>query len=634
MYKKYLCLLGFVGTLVTTIYGSSEVPLIPRTVLFGNPEKMLPKISPDGSRLIYGAPVNGVLNIWIKTLGKDDDRVITNETKRGIYTYFWAFNNKDILYLQDTNGDENDHVYSVDLETNILRDLTPFAGVKAQIIALDKHFPNEILVALNKENPKLFDVYSLNLVTAALKLVAKNSGSVIEWTADATLKPRAAVRTNTDGSQTLLIQEHNSEQWDSILNIGFEDTLKDELYYGVVGFSRDGNFLYLNASVGLNTRCLISLDLKTGNRKVIAADATYDVQQVICNTDTHEPEIVLWQKERLVYQVLNPDLEKDFTCMRAISEGDLTYLQQSADGTKWVLGFLYDNKSYEYYLYDSGTKQATFLFCTRPQLNKYHLAQMKPISFTSRDGLTIHGYLTYPLASKNKDFPLIVCVHGGPFTRDSWGYDPFVQFFANRGYAVLQVNYRGSSGYGKEFLAAGNGEWGGKMHNDLIDAVQWALAQGIAHPKKVAIYGASYGGYAALVGATFTPDVFCCAVDYVGPSNLITVLKSLPPYWFLAQWEKRIGKLSDEEFLKSRSPLYKVDNIKIPILIAHGANDVRVTQPESEQIVEAMKRKGLEYEYLLFSDEGHGFARPENRLKFYTAVEKFLAKNLGGRCES
>ena len=336
----------------------------------------------------------------------------------------------------------------------------------------------------------------------------------------------------------------------------------------------------------------------------------------------------------MIHKVLDPVLQDDFNHMSSIAAGDMHITGRSRDGEKWIVGFMFDTKSFEYYLYDATTKAATFLFHYRPELNKYQLAPMEPISFTARDGLKIRGYLTCPLNVERKNLPLIVYVHGGPFARDSWEYHSVVQLLANRGCACLQINYRGSSGYGKAFLAAGNGEWGGKMHDDLIDGVNWAIAQGIADPKKVAIFGGSYGGYAALVGATFTPDVFCCAIDYCGSCNLMTVLDTLPPYWILSQWEKRIGKRSDEEFLKSRSPLFKVDNIKIPIFVAHGANDPRVKQAESEQIVEAMKQKGISYEYLLFPDEGHGFARPENRLTLYAAVEKFLAKNLGCRYEA
>ena len=323
-------------------------------------------------------------------------------------------------------------------------------------------------------------------------------------------------------------------------------------------------------------------------------------------------------------------MQKDYDTILSLCAGDLVAMRGTYDGKKVLLGFEFDNKSVEYYAYNFDTKEATFLFYRNPELNNYQLAHMEPLSFVARDGLKIYGYLTCPIVEK-KNLPLVLYVHGGPFCRDSWGYDPVVQLLANRGCAVLQVNYRGSSGYGKTFLAAGNGEWGGKMQDDLIDGVQWALDRGIADPKKIAIFGGSYGGYAALVGATFTPDVFCCSIAMCAPSNLITVLQTLPPYWSLAQWEQRIGKLSDEKFLKSRSPLFSIENLRIPLLLAHGANDVRVKQSESEQFVAALQEKGIPYEYLLFPDEGHGLGRQENRMKYYAAVEKFLAQHLGTR---
>ena len=334
--------------------------------------------------------------------------------------------------------------------------------------------------------------------------------------------------------------------------------------------------------------------------------------------------------------MLDESIKVDFENIRAINPGDFAITSRDDTDTTWVVSFTVDNGPVPFYTYDRQSRAVTFLFSSRPSLSNYSLANMEPITFTSRDGLAIHGYLTLPVGKEKSNLPLILNVHGGPWVRDGWGYNPEAQWFANRGYACLQVNYRGSTGYGKDFLNAGNKEWGGKMHDDLVDAVYWAIEQGIADPKKVAIYGGSYGGYAALAGATFTPDLFCCAVDIVGPSNLITLIQTIPAYWtpLVKVFHLRVGNPdTEEDFLKSRSPLFKVDQIKIPILIAQGANDPRVKQAESEQIVEAMKSKGIEYEYMLFPDEGHGFAKPENRLRFYAAAEKFLAKHLGGRFE-
>jgi dipeptidyl aminopeptidase/acylaminoacyl peptidase len=352
--------------------------------------------------------------------------------------------------------------------------------------------------------------------------------------------------------------------------------------------------------------------------------------------DTYEIQAVSFVKERTEWVIFDQSIKEDFEKIKAVDHGDFFILSRDNEDQKWVIGFTRDNGPVPYYAYDRTTKKATFLFDNKPDLKQYELAPMEPVSFKTRDGLTVHGYITFPPGDQKKQLPMVLNVHGGPWSRDTWGYDGEAQWFANRGYICLQVNFRGSTGYGKEFLNASIKEWGGKMHDDLVDAVHWAIKKGYADPKRIAIYGGSYGGYAALVGATFTPDLFSCAVDIVGPSNLITMIKSIPPYWstLLAIEHKRVGNPDTEEvFLKSRSPLFKVDQIKIPILIGQGANDPRVKQAESEQIVQAMKEKGIDHEYMLFPDEGHGFAKPENRIKFYAHAEKFLAKHLGGRFE-
>jgi dipeptidyl aminopeptidase/acylaminoacyl peptidase len=354
------------------------------------------------------------------------------------------------------------------------------------------------------------------------------------------------------------------------------------------------------------------------------------------NPDTYEPEAVSFARERNEWQVLDPAIKKDLDAVAKIHEGDFDVLSRDDADRVWTVLFTVDNGPVPFYAYDRAAGKATFMFYSRPALKKYTLARMEPISFNARDGLTIHGYLSCPPGVPKKNLPMVLNVHGGPWYRDTWGYNPEAQWLANRGYACLQVNFRGSVGYGKAFINAGDKEWGGKMHDDLIDAVNWAVAEGIADPKRIAIYGGSYGGYAALVGATFTPDVFAAAVDLVGPSNLVSFLETVPPYWAAAReiFHKRIGNPeTEQEFLKSRSPLFKVDAIRIPMLIAQGANDPRVNKAESEQIVAAMQAKGLDHQYMLFEDEGHGLLKPENRIKFYAAAEKFLAKHIGGRHE-
>lgn len=604
--------------------------IIPRTVLFGNPEKTSPQISPDGKKVAYLAPVNGVLNIWVKTVGKNDDHPITKDTDRGVLMSIWAYNNKHLLYVQDNGGDENWHLYRVDLSTEQTVDLTPFKGITLRLYAINKNFPDDILIGMNKENPKLFDVYHLNIVTGTLELREKNPGNVATWVADSNLNVRAATTFNDDGGSSLLLRTTEKDAWKTVITWNFEDTGNIEIF----GFSHDGKKLYLKDSFKTNTTQLIEYNCTSGHRTILAKDPIFDVKTFVKDFN-EKPLAVSLEKERCTWIALDKNFKSTLQAMQAVTDGDLSIENESIDNLLWVIGFIHDDRSNEFYLFDTKTQKAEFLFATHPKLNKYQLAHVEPISFIARDGLKIYGYLACPPNKQSKNLPLVLFVHGGPWGRDTWATDANVQWFANRGYACLQVNFRGSIGYGKAFLNAGNHEWAAKMHDDLIDGVNWAVAQGIANPKKIAIVGGSYGGYAALVGATFTPDVFCCAVDMVGPSNLVTLLLSIPPYWISEkkQFDLRLGDpKKDVAFLKSRSPLFKADNIKIPILIAQGANDPRVNQAESEQIVAAMKAKNLPYEYILFPDEGHGFAKPENRLKFYAIAEKFLAKHMGEPC--
>lgn len=610
----------------------AQIKLIPRKVLFGNPEKANPQISPDGQTMAYLAPVNGVLNVWVGNVGSEDYQPVTQDTDRGVRFYFWAADNRHIMYIQDIGGNENWRLYATNLETKETRDLTPFENVQVQIIDRDKHFPNELIIGMNKENPQVHDVYHLDLSSGELTRVAENPGNIAGWVVDTQFKVRGAVVATPDGGNELMVRDTEQSDWRKIVTWGPDDALNSS----PLGFTYDGQSIYLEDSRAVNAGRLLKLNIANGEMTVIAEDFQYDVGRVVTNPDTYEIQAVAFFKDRVEWKVLDESIRRDFAVIRDIQPGDFSLTSRDDADNTWVLAFTVDNGPVSFYAYDRKSQSATFLFNNQPELNNYTLANMGPITFTARDGLAIHGYLTLPASEQRSNLPIILDVHGGPWARDTWGYNPEAQWFANRGYACLQVNFRGSTGYGKDFLNAGDREWGRNMHNDLVDAVAWIIQQGVADPKKVAIYGGSYGGYAALVGATFTPDLFCCAVDIVGPSNLNTLIRTIPPYWstFLATFHRRVGNPdTEEEFLRSRSPLYKVDQIKIPMLIAQGANDPRVKRAESEQIVEAMKSKGIDYEYILFPDEGHGFAKPENRLKFYAAAEKFLAKYLGGRYE-
>jgi dipeptidyl aminopeptidase/acylaminoacyl peptidase len=406
---------------------------------------------------------------------------------------------------------------------------------------------------------------------------------------------------------------------------------------GPLTFTADNRRIYFRSTQGANTSRLVAFDPTNGETEVLAEDPHYDVVGVGFHPTTHEPQWVTFGKDRAEHLVLDPSVRDDFDALREVHPGDFSVTSRTRNDDRWLVAFTADDGPVAYYLWTRGTKKATKLFTSQPALEDYTLAKTEAFSFAAEDGLVVHGYITFPPNLPRENLPAVVEVHGGPWgARDAWGYAPTRQWLANRGYVCIQVNYRGSGGYGKDFLNASNREWAGKMHTDLIDGLQWAVDKGWVDPARVAIFGGSYGGYAALVGATFTPDTFACAVDIVGPSNLVTLLESIPPYWVgvATQFHKLLGHPErDRDFLMSRSPISKVDQIRIPMLIGQGANDPRVKQAESEQIVAAMKERGIDHEYLLFEDEGHGFARPENRDTFYRAAERFLAKHIGGRSE-
>jgi dipeptidyl aminopeptidase/acylaminoacyl peptidase len=610
--------------------------LIPRRVLFGNPERISPRISPDGTQLAWIAPHEGVLNVWIAPAGADgvdwaQARVITDDNDRGIRTFAWAHDGRHVLYLQDTGGDENFRLHDIDLETMRRRDLTPFSEVQTQIIAAEKKFPTEILIGLNRDNPQLHDVYRLDLVSGDLVKEVENPG-FIDWIADAQLVIRAGIAPQPDGGFVLMVRGSAGQEWRPLLAIPAEDALTS----GPIAVSEDGTSLLAESSMGADTARLVRLDLATGDVQVLAEDPEADVTSVRLNPDTREPQIVTFLKDRSEYQVLDRSVAPDLAAIRALHPGDPSFVDADDADATWLIGFTNDTGAVPYFSYDRESRTGRFLFEHQPELSRYELAPMEPFSFTSRDGLTIHGYATFPPGAGRQGLPTVLNVHGGPWARDVWGYNPEAQWLANRGYLCVQVNFRGSTGYGKAFVNAGDREWGGRMQDDLVDAVGFATGQGWSDPARVAIYGGSYGGYAALAGATFTPDLFRCAVDIVGPSSLKTLIETIPPYWapMIAQFHRRVGDPAvDEEFLWSRSPLSRASSIRIPLLIAQGANDPRVKQAESEQIVAALREAGIDHEYLLFPDEGHGFAKPENRLRFYAAAERFLARHLGGRVE-
>jgi dipeptidyl aminopeptidase/acylaminoacyl peptidase len=602
---------------------------IPLHVLFGNPQRVSPQISPDGRYLAYLAPYEGVLNVWVSLLKEGEEigegEVLTQVKQRPILSYSWLENSQHLLYRQDSDGDENWHLYGVNLETKEVRDWTPFAGVQAQVVATEPASPDEILISMNQRNPQLHDVYRLKVKTGELTLEVENPGSVVGWIADSHLCVRASQSMNGEGETHIQIREGGV--WKDWIKWGVEDQ-----FSSVVAFSPEGDSLYVNESRGANTLRLVEISLKDPTQfKVLAEEGRYDVSDQLFHPTQHHLQAVAFLKERIHWEVLDEEIRENWVHASQAHSGDFMILSRNHEDTLWVTAFNTDEGAIPFYLYNARTQKSTFLFYNRPELERYKLAPMRPIALTARDGLRLEGYLTLPLEQDPQTLPLIVNVHGGPWVRDIWGYHPEAQWLASQGYACLQLNYRGSTGYGKDFVNAGNRQWSKKMHDDLLDGVAWVREQGYFDGKRCAIYGGSYGGYSALVGATFTPEVFTCAVSVVGPSNLVTLIRAIPPYWkpMKALFDQRVGNVdTEEEFLKNCSPLFKATEIRIPLMIVQGKNDPRVNQQESEQIVEALRQAGKEVDYVLYENEGHGFAHPENRLDFYGKMEVFLEKHL------
>ena len=606
------------------------VDLIPRKTLFGNPERTAVTLSHDGTRVAYLASVDAI----------GDAKPVTRDRGRGIRHYLWSYHPGYLLYGQDRDGDENWHVHAVEIDTGQTRDLTPYDGVQAIPHGLSDRLPDEVLIAINRRDPQYHDLYRVHILTGESGLVVENDVGASQILADHDFKPRLAVVIPPDGGAQILSRSGPGE-WEPFMTIGPED----DVTTGPLHFDATGRFLYLRDSRGRDTAALVALDTETGAVETLASDAKADAFQTISHPATHRPQAVAVEYQRVRWTVLDDSVAADFERLANGDRGEFRQISRSLDDRTWIVAYDRADGPQAYYLYNRESGSLEYLFCNRPELEKTVLAPMHTAVVRSRDQFDIVAYYSLPVGSTGdgadrptEPLPAVLYVHGGPWSRDSWGYDPVHQLMTNRGYATISVNYRGSMGFGKSFVNAANGEWAGRMHDDLIDVVEWAVEQGIADRDRIAIMGGSYGGYATLVGLTFTPDVFACGVDLVGPSNLNTLLDSVPPYWkpMLGMLRTRVGDNSTPEgrrFLAERSPLSRADRIVRPLLIGQGANDPRVKQAESDQIVAAMTERGIPVTYLLYPDEGHGFARPENNVSFMAVAEAFLARCLGGRHE-
>lgn len=613
---------------------------IPRKDIFGNPTRNVAKVSPDGKMLAWLAPRDGVMNVWVAAVVRPQRaRPVTAEKVRPIREYFWSPDSRRILYVQDEGGNENYRVFGSPVSGGETVSYTPFDKTQAQIVGASPLVRDAILVGLNNRDPKFHDVHRLDLASGKLALVRRNDGWS-SWIVDMQLNVRGATKQTPAGG--FEVYRFDGEQAVKLMDIAPEDGLTS----GALNFDADGRTLYMLSSQGRDTAALVALDFAGGSTRVLGEHGRADIATVLTHPRTGRPDAFAANYLRRHWTPLGPALRADFAHLAKRIKGDFSVESRSDDDRLWTLRVDRVTAPVAYYLYDRRSKKVAKLFSTRPALEGRKLASMHPVEIKARDGLTLVAYLSLPPGADadgngrpDRPIPLVLNVHGGPWWRDSYGYVPEHQWLANRGYAVLSVNYRGSTGFGKAFLNAANFEFAGKMHSDLIDAVDWAIREKIAPADKVAIYGGSYGGYATLVGMTFTPDTFACGVDIVGPSSLVTLIESFPAYWqpFLeATWYKRVGDPRTDEGRKAllaRSPISRVDAIKRPLLIAQGANDPRVTQKESDQLVAAMQAKQLPVTYALFADEGHGFARPQNRIGFYAVSEAFLTRCLGGRHE-
>lgn len=612
---------------------AAKSKLIPREVLFGNPERAGVQLSPDGTKLSYLAPHEDVLNVWIMPIDGGKAEVVTNSTSRPISSYSWAINGDQILYSQDQDGNEDTHIYVVDLATKTTTDLTPHDGVKAALAGQHRDRPDEILVQMNQRDPRNMDMYRMNTRTGESELIFQNDDGFVGMIPDDSFVIRGRARMLEDGGTLFELRDTADGDWYEFMKVPMEDALNSQ----PMGFSKDGKTMYAMDATGRNTSALVSMEARKGgseNPTVLHASDKADIGGVFADPITHEPQAVSTNYLRNTWTVLDPDLKADFDAIAALDDGDANITDMTLDNRTWVVAFQQDRGPVKYWLFDRDSKKGRYLFSNRPEMEEYELVEMKPVEITARDGMVLPSYLTVP-AHADGPVPLVVLVHGGPWARDSWGYNPYHQWLANRGYAVLSPNFRGSTGFGKEFLNAGNREWYHAMQDDVNDAADWAVAEGIADPDNIAIMGGSYGGYATLAGLTRDPDKWACGVDIVGPSHVGTLLSTIPMYWepIKIMFTKRVGGADETEWLDSISPLTHVSNIKRPLLIGQGANDPRVKVSESDQIVAAMNENSIPVTYVVFPDEGHGFARPENSMAFNSVTEQFLAEHLGGRSQ-
>ena len=605
---------------------NNKAPLIPMEDFMRNPEKSSFQISPDGNHIAYMKPWKTRMNVFVLNMNTNEETRLTSSELRGVYGFTWLTDNR-VGYVKDDGGDENMHFYAVNIDGTNELDLTPFENVQARIIDDLEDDPDYVIIGLNKRNPQFHDPYRVNINDGKMKMIAENPGNISSWGTDHDGKLRIA--TTSDGVNTsILFRDKESDKFKTILTTDFKVSVSP------LFFTFDNKNLYVASNRGRDKTGIFEFDVnKAKEGKLIFEHDEVDVSGLMYS-----------RKRKVLTGVSYTVAKRDMAFFDSWRENIQQKLEKklpgyevgitsfSDDETKAIVVTYSDKSSGTYYYYDIEKNQLTDLGKVSPWLNEDHMAEMQPVKYLSRDGLTIHGYLTLPKGSSGKNLPVVVNPHGGPWARDTWGYRPEIQFLANRGYAVFQMNFRGSTGYGREFWEISFKEWGKSMQDDITDGVQWLISEGIADPERIAIYGASYGGYATLAGLAFTPDLYACGVDYVGVSSLFTFMESIPPYWELYRtmlYEMVGHPEKDKDLLASSSPLLHIDKIKAPLFIAQGANDPRVVKSESDQIVQALRNAGIDVPYMVKDDEGHGFYNEENQFDFYREMEKFLKKHIG-----
>lgn len=622
-FYKYLFIL--IIFLFGVNFTMAQIRQIPLEDFFRNSERTNYKISPDGKYISYLAPWESRLNIFVQELATDKITQVTKQTEKDVFMYDWKGNNK-ILFLQDTKGDENYKLYSVDRDGNNLKLLTPPEKVRVDIIDELEEVDDYILIGMNSRIPQVFDVYKLNVNTGDTTMIATNPGNILGWVTDH--KGNLRIALESDGvNSTILYRDTPEQEFRKVITTNFRESISP------LFFTFDNKMFYASSNLGRDKSAIVKFDPATGKEvEVIYENPDVDVEGLSFSKKRQVLTSASFAKDKAEFVFFDEISEKRYNRLkRDLSDYEITIPSADKEENMFLVRTYSDRSLGAYYIYNQETDELKKLADVSPWINEKELAPMKPISYTSRDGLTIHGYLTLPLGVEPKNLPVVVNVHGGPWARDYWTYNPEVQFLVNRGFAVLQVNYRGSTGYGRKFWESSFKQWGKKMQDDVSDGVKWLIEQGIANPEKVGIYGGSYGGYATLAGLAFSPELYACGVDYVGVSNLFTFLKTIPPYWepMLKMMYEMVGDPeSDSVLLREASPVFHADRIVAPLFVAQGKMDPRVNINESDQMVEAMKKRGVEVEYMIKDNEGHGFRNQENRFDFYRAMEKFLTKYL------